>query len=101
MLPPVAEKKLQAWIRSRHLVCEGNFFVFETVDAGAIDRFTDCIAALGGAVLSVEPVDKIWVGDRRQVMRYRVRASLHTPHHSLKQYWFKHGSFRTRFETDP
>ena len=25
MLPPVAEKKLQSWIRSRHLICSGNF----------------------------------------------------------------------------
>ena len=26
MLPPEAQKKMQAWIRSRHLICEGNCF---------------------------------------------------------------------------
>ncbi|MDY6781350.1 MAG: CpeR family transcriptional regulator, partial [Cyanobacteriota bacterium] len=41
---------------------------------------------------------KIWMGDRRQVILYRAKASLHTPHHNLKQYWIKYGSFRTRFD---
>lgn len=98
MLPPTAEKKLQCWIRSRHVICAGNFFVFETVDYSAIERFTDCIKALGGTVISVDSIGKIWMGDHRQVILYRVRASLHTPHHDLKQYWIKYGSFRTRFD---
>ncbi|MGL5058473.1 MAG: CpeR family transcriptional regulator [Microcoleus sp.] len=99
MLPPIAEKKLQSWIRSRHAICSGNFFVFETVDYSAVERFTECIAALGGSVISVESVGKIWMGNHRQVILYRAKASLHTPHHSLKQYWIKYGSFRTRFES--
>lgn len=101
MLPPEAEKKMQGWIRSRHLICSGNFFVFETVDSGAIERFSDCVSKLGGSVISVDPVDKIWMGNHRQVMLYRVRASLLTPSHKLKQYWIKYGSFRTRFDTNP
>ena len=40
MLPPEAQKKIQCWIRSRHLICSGNFFIFETVDYSAIDRFS-------------------------------------------------------------
>ncbi len=98
MLPPIAQKKLQNWIRSRHLICQGNFFVFETVDYSTIDRFSECIKVLGGTVISVEPIDKIWMGDHRQVVLYRVRSSLHTPGHSLKQYWIKYGSFHTRFD---
>ena len=98
MLPPIAQKKLKCWIRSRHVICSGNFFIFETVDYAALERFTECITALGGAVISVDSVDKIWMGDHRQVMLYRVKASLHTPHHDLKQYWIKCGSFRTRFD---
>ncbi|HAX79179.1 MAG TPA: CpeR family transcriptional regulator [Cyanobacteria bacterium UBA11372] len=98
MLPPQAQKKMQCWIRSRHLICSGNFFIYETVDYSALERFSDCISALGGALLSVEPVGKIWMGDHRQVILYRAKASLHTPHHALKQYWLKYGGFRTRFD---
>jgi phycoerythrin-associated linker protein len=100
MLPPEAEKKMQCWIRSRHLICSGNFFVFETVDYSAVDRFSECVAGLGGTVISVEPVDKIWMGDHRQVILYRARASLHTPCHALKQYWLKYGGFRSRFDAE-
>jgi phycoerythrin-associated linker protein len=98
MLPPEAQKKMQCWIRSRHLVCSGNFFVFETVDYSAVDRFCECVETLGGSVISVDPVDKIWMGDHRQVILYRARASLHTPCHALKQYWLKYGGFRSRFD---
>jgi phycoerythrin-associated linker protein len=97
MLPPEAQKKMQSWIRSRHLICSGNFFIFETVDYSAIERFSDCVAALGGTIVSVDPIDKIWMGDHRQVFLYQVKASLHTPCHKLKQYWIKYGGFRTRF----
>ena len=92
-----AKKRLQSWIRSRHVIGSGNFFVFETVDYSALERFNDCIAALGGAVISVDLIGKIWMGDHRQVILYRAKASLHTPHHDLRDYWIKYGSFRTRF----
>ncbi len=98
MLPPIAEKKLKNWIRSRHAICSGNFFVFETVDNSTIERFSECIEALGGSIISIDSVGKIWMGDHRQVILYRVKASLHTPHHDLKPYWIKYGSFRTRFD---
>jgi phycoerythrin-associated linker protein len=99
ILPPQAQKKLQSWIRSRHLICSGNFYIFESVDYTAVERFTDCIEALGGTFICVEPVNKIWMGDHRQVMLYRAKASLHTPCHDLKQYWLKYGSFHTRFDS--
>lgn len=99
LLPSEAQKKMQSWIRSRHLICSGNFFIFETVDHGAIDRFSDCVTLLGGSIISIDPVHKIWMGDRRQVILYRARASLHTPSHALKQYWLKYGGFRSRFNT--
>lgn len=89
---------MQGWIRSRHLVCSGNFYIFETVDFSAVERFDECIQALGGTLISVDPIDKIWMGDHRQVLLYQAKASLHTPIHDLKQYWIKHGSYRTRFD---
>jgi phycoerythrin-associated linker protein len=98
MLPPEAEKKMQYWIRSRHLICSGNLYVFETVDYSAVERFAECVTTLGGTVIAVDAVDKVWIGDRRQVILYRSKASLHTPHHKLKQYWIKYGNFRTRFD---
>jgi phycoerythrin-associated linker protein len=98
MLPPIAQKKMQCWIRSRHLIYSGNFFIYETVDYSAVDRFDSCIEALGGAVISVNSVGKVWMGDRRQVILYRAKASLLTPHHDLHHYWIKYGSFRTRFD---
>jgi phycoerythrin-associated linker protein len=98
MLPPEAQKKMQCWVRSRHLICSGNFFIFETVDYSAVERFSDCVEVLGGTFISVEPVDKIWMGDHRQVLLYRAKASMHLPCHTLKQYWIKYGSFRTRFD---
>ncbi|CDN17102.1 CpeR homolog, phycoerythrin linker-proteins region [Richelia intracellularis] len=45
---------MQCWIRSRHLICSGNFFVFETVDYSAVDPFAECIKSLGGSVISVD-----------------------------------------------
>lgn len=98
MLSPTAQKKLQVWIRSRHVICTGNFFIFETVDSMAIDRFSQCVAALGGSVISVDSIGKIWIGGLRPVILYRTKASLHTPHHQLKLYWIKYGSFRTKFD---
>ena len=101
MLPPQAEKKMKAWIRSRHLICSGNFFVLETVEFSTIDRFTNCVESLGGTVISVTPLRKVWIGNHRQVVLYQAKASLHTPHHNLNVYWYKNGSYRTRFDERP
>lgn len=101
MLPPIARKKMQAWIRSRHLICLGNFFIFETLDYSAIERFEKCVTILGGTLISVESRKRVWLGNHRQILLYQAKASLHTPHHELKQYWFKNGSFYTRFSENP
>ena len=101
MLPPVARKKMQAWIRSRHLVCSGNFFLFETLEYSAVERFEACINSLGGTLITVEFVKHLWIGNHRRVILYQAKASLHTPHHDLKQYWFKYGGLQTRFDDSP
>jgi phycoerythrin-associated linker protein len=101
MLPPVARQKMQVWIRSRHLICSGNLFIFETLDYSAVERFEQCVNSLGGTLISVEPIKRVWMGNHRQVILYQVKASLHTPCHELKQYWFKYGSFHTRFSENP
>ncbi|ACK73786.1 phycoerythrin-associated linker protein, CpeR (plasmid) [Gloeothece citriformis PCC 7424] len=98
MLPPVACQKMKAWIRSRHLICSGNFFIFETLDYSALERFEKCIISLGGTLISVEIKGKVWMGAHRQVILYQAKASLDLPHHELKQYWLKYGSFYTRFD---
>jgi len=98
MLPPVARKKMQAWIRSRHLICSGHFYIFETLEYSTVERFEECVKSFGGTLISVEPTRKVWIGDHRQVILYQAKASLHTPHHELKQYWIKYGGFHTRFD---
>lgn len=101
MLPPVACQKMKVWIRSRHLVCSGSFFIFETLDYTALERFEDCVKSLGGTLISVEPIKRVWMGNHRQVILYQAKASLLTPHHELQQYWFNKGSLNTRFDEIP
>ena len=98
MYPVQAQKKLRAWIRSKHLICSGNFFLFETVESTTLERFTDCMEVMGGTLISVDSVKKLWVGKHRQVVLYRAKASLNTPEQSLRNYWSKHGSFYSRFD---
>jgi phycoerythrin-associated linker protein len=98
MLPPVARKKMQAWIRSRHLICAGHFFIFETLEYSTVERFEECIKSLGGTLISVEPTKKVWIGNHRQVILYQAKASMHVPNNDLKQYWIKYGGFYTRFD---
>lgn len=98
MLPPIACKKMQAWIRSRHLICSGHFFILETLEYSTVERFEECVKSLGGTLISVESIRKVWVGNHHRLILYQAKASLHTPNHELKQYWIKFGSFHTRFD---
>lgn len=98
MLPPIARKKMQAWVRSRHLIFSDKFLIFQSLDYPAVERFEECVGSLGGCLISVEPIKQVWMGNHRKVMLYQAKASLHTPHNELRQYWFKFGSFRTRFD---
>ena len=50
MLPPVARKKMQGWIRSRHLICTDNKIIFESYDYSAVERFEECLISLGGRI---------------------------------------------------
>ncbi|BAQ63870.1 CpeR family transcriptional regulator [Geminocystis sp. NIES-3709] len=93
-----ATKKLQVWIKSNHLICDGNFFVLETVEYSMVERFEQYITILGGSLISVESRKKITIGNRRQVILYQAKASLHTPYHDLKEYWHKYGSLSTKFD---
>jgi phycoerythrin-associated linker protein len=98
MLPPIANKKMQAWIRTRHLICSGSFFVLETLEYTTVERFEECVKCLGGSLIVVDPIKRVWIGSHRQVLLYRAKASLHTPNHDLRQYWIKYGGFYTRFD---
>lgn len=98
MLPPQARKKMECWIRSRHLICSEIFFIFETVEYPTIETFGECIESLGGALICVNPINKVWIGNHRKVILYQAKASLHVPHHDLKQYWIKYGSLYTKFD---
>ena len=99
MLPPIAEKKLRAWIRSHHLIYSGHYLIFESFDSSTVERFGDCIESLGGTLICVNAIDKMWVGNHHhQVILYQAKASLLTPNSSLKHYWIKNGSFHTKFD---
>ncbi|WP_124972539.1 CpeR family transcriptional regulator [Aphanothece sacrum] len=98
MLPPIASKKMQAWIRSRHLIFSDKFVIFETLDYPAVERFEQCLNSLGGCLISVEAVKRVWMGNHRQVILYQAKGSLQKNNHELHHYWFKYGSFKTRFD---
>ncbi|HBQ98591.1 MAG: CpeR family transcriptional regulator [Roseofilum sp. SBFL] len=100
MIPPVACQKMRNWIRNRYLICSGSFFIFQSVEYSAVERFEECVSSLGGTLISVEPARRVWIGQHRQVILYQAKASLHTPNHNLKQYWLQYGSFYTKFN-DP
>jgi phycoerythrin-associated linker protein len=68
------------------------------VEYSAVERFTECVTCLGGALIGVNSIKKIWIGHHRQVILYQAKASLHTPGHELKQYWIKYGGFYTKFD---
>ena len=97
--PLSATKKLQIWIKSRHLICAGHFFVLETVEYSMVERFEEYISILGGTLISVESIKRIFIGNHRQVILYQAKASLYNPnpHHDLKEYWYKYGALSTRF----
>ena len=70
--------------------------MFETLDYPAVERFEQCITSLGGCLISVEPLKRVWMGNHRQVMLYQAKGSLHTPHRELRQYWLKYNTVYLR-----
>lgn len=94
-----ASARIKNWLRTRHLICQGNFFILETLEYPTIERFEECISSLGGTLISVHASQKVWIGKHRQVILYRAKASLNTLNHELKQYWFKYGGINSKFES--
>lgn len=101
MLPLLARKKMQTWIRSRHLICSGNFLLFETLGYSTVERFEACIKSLGGTLINVKLVKHLCIGNQRRIILYQAKATLHTPNQDLKKYWFKYGGLHTRFDDSP
>jgi phycoerythrin-associated linker protein len=98
MLPPVAIKKMQTWIRSRHLICSQKILIFETFDYPTVERFEDCLKSLGGELISVDALKKVWRGSHRQVILYQVKGTFNQVNHPIQQYWYENGSLYTRFD---
>jgi phycoerythrin-associated linker protein len=98
MLPPVAIRKMQTWVRSRHLICSQKTLIFETFDYPTIENFEECLISLGGKLISVEALKKVWRGTHRQVILYQAKGTFNTPNHPIQQYWYERGSLYTRFD---
>ncbi len=94
----IAISKLQTWIKSKHLICSGSFFILETVEYSMIERFETFIRVLGGTLINVDSTKRVFIGKHRQVILYQAKASLHTPHHDLKDYWKENGGNYTYFD---
>ncbi|WP_069790609.1 hypothetical protein A5482_004695 [Cyanobacterium sp. IPPAS B-1200] len=93
-----AIRKLQTWIKSKHLICSGSFFILETVEYSMIERFETFIRVLGGTLITVDSSKRILIGNHRKVILYQAKASLHTPHHDLRDYWKENGCNYTYFD---
>lgn len=98
MLPPVAKKKMQGWIRSRHLICSKNLLIFETFDYSTIERFEECLISLGGELKSVDTLKRVWRGNHRRVFLYQAKGIFPGSNHPIQQYWYENGSLYTRFD---
>ena len=98
MDPATAKKKLRAWIRSQHLICDQGDFVFETVDQGQLDRFDEAIRCLGGHVRHVKAMGNWPMGPKRSFKVLRAQAPVPRPLAvDLVQYWAERGSSQTRY----
>ena len=92
------EKQLKEWIRSHHLICVGTDFVFETIDQTQLDRFENCLEALGGHIRQIEAVGHWPMGPNRSLKILRAIASVPRPNAQMfVQYWANKGSPNTRF----
>jgi phycoerythrin-associated linker protein len=93
-----ANKQFRSWIRSKHLICSGQDFVFETVDQTQLERFQDCLKVIGGEIRVVRAVGHWPMGPRRTFKILRVEAEVPRPKGlEIQRYWANHGSFKTRF----
>ena len=93
-----SEERSKAWSRSQHLICEGTDFVFETVDQTQLEKFEQCVEAIGGRVRTVKAVGNWPMGPNRSFKILRAIASVPRPGgEELVTYWAKKGSNQTRY----
>ena len=93
-----ATKYLRGWIRSQHLICFDQDFIFETIDQSHLDRFENCLIALGGKVRSVDAIGNWPMGTGRTFKILRAKAYVPRPGgEKIVEYWAKNGSITTRY----
>ena len=93
-----AIKQFQSWIRSQHLICKGQDFIFETIDHSQLERFEACLKMIDGQVRSVRAIGNWPMGPRRTFKILRVEAAVPRPKGlEIQRYWAERGSFQTRF----
>ena len=93
-----AVHQLRSWIRSHHLLCRGQYFIFETIDQSQLDRFEDCLRLLGGHIEAIRTVGNWPMGPRRAFKILRAEATVpRSKGQELQRYWAENGSFQTRF----
>lgn len=93
-----AALQFKGWIRSQHLICVGQDFVFETVDQSQLERFQECLTLLGGELRVVRSVGNWPMGPSRTFKILRAEAPVPRPQGlELQRYWANHGSFVTRY----
>ena len=70
-----AIQQFRSWIRSQHLVCQGQDFIFETIDHSQLERFEACLNMLDGHVRSVRAIGNWPMGPRRTFKILRAEAA--------------------------
>lgn len=93
-----SKKQLFSWVRSQHLICSGQNFIFETIDQAQLERFENCIKNIGGEIESVRSTGNWPMGPRRSFKILKAQAIVPRPGGiEIQAYWAKYGSFKTRF----
>jgi len=91
-------QQFRSWIRSQHLICQGQDFIFETIDHSQLERFEACLNMIGGQVRSVRAIGNWPMGPRRTFKILRAEAAVPRPKGlEIQRYWAERGSFQTRF----
>ena len=91
-------QQFRSWIRSQHLICQGQDFIFETLDHSQLERFEACLNMLDGQVRSVRAIGNWPMGPRRTFKILRAEAAVPRPKGlEIQRYWAERGSFQTRF----
>ena len=93
-----AIQQFRSWIRTQHLICQGQDFIFETIDHSQLQRFEAYLNRLNGHVRSVRAIGNWPMGPRRTFKIMRAEASVPRPKGlEIQRYWAERGSFQTRF----